>query len=166
MSRSTRRATHSPLAPAIAVLAILAACGQADPAEPGAGGETEAAEVSVADVRDDVLYYDPCGNTPFALDGRTWYPIDADGVESRGLEDHPEPDDDASEGADAAGRGGAAGAVGPSGFAAVVPMVPAPVDGDETGEWVEWSDGTARFTSDNGDVSWLTLEEREYDWVC
>lgn len=140
----------------LAITVSVSACGEEDPSPAGGGGATDPAEVEVVEARDDIEYYNPCANASFEVDGTAWYPLSSMNEDPMDhLEDYPEPSPSPSAG----GRGVGA-------LSAVRPMVAPPEPGDDTGEWVEWSDGTARFTSDNGDVSWFTTEKREYGWIC
>ena len=48
-----------------------------------------------------------------------------------------------------------------------VPAVVAPGPGDDIGDVTVFADGLALFESDSGDLTtWLTREQRTYNWVC
>jgi hypothetical protein len=146
--------------PLLALL-LLAACGGDDSAGGQATTTTAPApttvvvattpadgEVPILDVIEGFEYYNPCQNSSLDIDGTTYYVVPG-AIASHG--DYPDIDESRyplpAE---------------PEGFARIAPPGP----GDDVGTMVVYADGTARFESDSGIVSWFTTEELTYTWEC
>lgn len=177
---SPRRSRMSRAATAAGVLVVvlgtaLTGCGlqpSGGPAAPTASQEP-AATVGTERVHEDVAFYPACGNETVEVDGTTWYQLLR---EEQGQIDRSRylPDDTGST-ASGPGRSPTLGAGGPGmpGTSRVVtpaiamPAVAEPGEGDDIGTLTVFTDGMGHFVSDSGDLStWLTTDERTYDWVC
>lgn len=152
---------------AVAVL-LLGGCGDVS-GEILPGGS--AAPETVGQVYEDVEFYPACGNEVLDLDGTTWYQLLPE--EQRALPEDP-------------GDKNSLGPASPDPFTAVqsfaplsqgpkitlvrginVPAVVAPGPGDDIGDVTVFADGLALFESDSGDLTtWLTRQQRTYNWVC
>ena len=147
---------------------VLAACGDAGD-DPGTGvsapnsslepsvttsepatTEPRSELPEVAAVYERVEYYGACGNETVTVEGVTYYPILNEDLEQVELDRYPLV-------------GAVLGIVGSLG---VAPQVAPPGPGDDIGDMIVYTDGTARFESDSGWVIWLTDQEQTYTWEC
>ena len=129
---------------AVAVVAA-AGCGS----EVSGDGDDAGDGPRIVRVEEQVDYYGACGNEILTLGDETFYPLLPEERQGFGPS-YPVPDDEST----------ALGSL----RSAIRVMPPGP--GDDTGTLVIYSDGIARFESDSGNITWLTDEERTYDWVC
>jgi hypothetical protein len=138
----------------------LAACGGDD----GSGEEpstsaaptttavatTTPGEVAIVDVIEGFEYYNPCQNSTIDIGGTTYYSV-PDGSMAELGGDYPAIDETRYP-----------WPAEPQGLVRIAPPGP----GDDVGTMVVYADGTARFESDSGMVSWFTDQELTYNWVC
>ncbi len=112
----------------------------------------ETGPAAIVSVHDGVRFYPACGNEELEYDGVHWYI------------DHPELEGDNYDARQVfpplEGGGG-------RGYSRGAPMVVAPGPGDDVGTLTVYSNGTAYWISDSGDLdAHLTTEVRTYNWVC
>lgn len=115
----------------------------------GSDKATSAEPVAVVEVFNGFEYYGPCGNETLAVDGMMLYPLLSAELAALDVDQYPSHPDELSE----------------QGLTAPLRVSP-PGPGDDTGTLLLYEDGMARFESDNGHVSWLSDEQRTYEWEC
>lgn len=123
----------------VAILVTIAACGATDKGADGQSATT--AEPAVLAVHEGVRFYPACGNEVLHYEDLTLYMLlREESIEELRL-----------------GHG--------AGIRLLTVAPPEP--GEDLGTLTVYSDGYARFVSDNGafDV-WLTSEPRDYNFVC
>lgn len=147
---------------------LVGGCGDAS-REATPGGS--AAPRTVVQVHEDVAFYPACGNEVLELASITWYQLLPD--EQRSLREEQENETSmgpASPGTFTMVRSSVRPAQAPRlvlTHGRNVPAVVAPGPGDDIGDVTVFADGLALFESDSGDLTtWLTQEERTYNWEC
>lgn len=125
----------------LAATMALTACGE--DLSPGTTDPSQSPTgATVVEVLEDVEYYGACGNEVLHHGDLVYYPL----LPEEREDFDPEPY--------------------AMGLGMVLPAVAPPGPGDDTGTLTIYADGYARFESDSGRETWLTEEERDYNWVC
>lgn len=120
---------------------LLFGCGSDDTTS----GET----VAVVEVFNGFEYYGPCGNEILLLEDMVLYPLLSAELTALDLDRYPTDPDVLSE----------------QGLVAPLRVGP-PGPGDDVGTLLVYENGLVRFESDSGQVSWLSNEQRTYEWEC
>ena len=126
----------------VLAVATLTACslGTADP------GTEVVTGIGIVEVHENFDYYNPCANDSMRVGEQRYYPLFDEELAELDREKYLSAETSS-------------------------PMtgllrVPAPELGDDIGTLTIYTDGVARFESDNGDEWWFNDVEHTYDWVC